>query len=547
MAKRPTARILVIDNDPRVGPDLQGILDPLGYRVQIARGVGHNLLDQAITLAQRFRPHVAIVDVRLLDEYTDDRSGLALLNGLQSARSILYSAYLKPEVTREAHSGAASWVSKGESPQHLLDEVARVARETCRGDLHLDRPRGLSSPRIVEALFGPESDVPVDEVEDVLGRLFPENDEISLEVLGPTVVSPHTVPRGRSVVLKVQADGLEPVVVKLAPSRRIRDEERNYQEHARGRLVGQFYAQLERIVEFWDLGGATYNFLGSSLKALPSFADFYRNERGGLVILRPLAHFFQEVWGRHYAQPLQEKSVPLFEVYGRALRLKERLENFGHQEEKWAFPGLSVSLTNPVPWALRHANDSLIPDSRQAITHGDLHGDNLFVDSEHAWAIDFERTGPGHILRDFIELEVDIVTRLVSFPGHDLSRLYELAVVLAKPSEPVASIRGTSGLLAEPETRKALGVVAGLRRLAYEVTHYQDSREYLWGLLLDTLFVAALAAEGAPQRERALLFGSVLCERLRHWGGEWPPEDWPAAGESQTTGNDPKAPADGQM
>jgi hypothetical protein len=217
------------------------------------------------------------------------------------------------------------------------------------------------------------------------------------------------------------------------------------------------------------------------------------------------------------------------------LRLKERLENFGHQEEKWAFPGLSASLTNPVPWALRHANDSLIPDSRQAITHGDLHGDNLFVDSEHAWAIDFERTGPGHILRDFIELEVDIVTRLVSFPSHDLSRLYELAVVLAKPSEPAASIRGTSGLLAEPETRKALGVVAGLRRLAYEVTDYQDAREYLWGLLLDTLFVAALAAEGAPQRERALLFGSVLCERLRHWGGEWPPGDWPAPGESQTT------------
>lgn len=547
MAKRCTARVLVIDNDPRVGPDLQGILEPLGYDVQVAQGAGQELLDQAMTLAHSFRPHVAIVDVRLLDEYSDDRSGLTLLNGLQSARCILYSAYLKPEVTREAHYGAASWVSKGESPQRLLDEVARAARETCRGDLHLDRPPGLSSQHIVEALFGPESDVPFDEVEDVLGRLFPENDEISLEVLGPTVVSPHTVPRGRSVVLKVQADDLEPVVVKLAPSRRIRDEERNYQEHARGRLVGQFYAQLERIVEFWDLGGATYNFLGSSLKALPSFADFYRNERGSLVILRPLAHFFQEVWSRHYAQPLQEKSMPLFEVYGQALRLKERLENFGHQEEKWAFPGLSVSLTNPVPWALRHANDSLIPDSRQAITHGDLHGDNLFVDYEHAWAIDFERTGPGHVLRDFVELEVDMVTRLVSFPEHGLSHLYQLAVVLAEPSIPATPFRASAQLLAEPETRKALGVIAGLRRLAYEVAPYRDFREYLWGLLLDTLFVATLAAEGAPQRERALLLGAVLCERLRHWGGEWPPGDWPATGESQTTGNDPKVPADGQM
>ena len=44
------------------------------------------------------------------------------------------------------------------------------------------------------------------------------------------------------------------------------------------------------------------------------------------------------------------------------------------------------------------------------MTHGDLHGDNLLVDKEHAWAIDFEHTGSGHILRDFAELEVDILS-----------------------------------------------------------------------------------------------------------------------------------------
>jgi hypothetical protein len=109
--------------------------------------------------------------------------------------------------------------------------------------------------------------------------------------------------------------------------------------------------------------------------------------------------------------------------------------------------------------------------------------------------------------------------------------LYELALVLVEPSEPTAPFRQTKKLLANPETLKALNVIAGLRRLAYEMTRYPDSREYLWGLLLDALFVATLVSEKL-QRERALLLGAVLCGRLRYWGEEWPPQDWPPVGLS---------------
>jgi CheY-like chemotaxis protein len=530
MTTRSTARVLIIDNDPRVGPDLKAILEPAGYHVQVAQGVGQDLVDQATVLAQSFRPHVAIVDVRLLDEYSDDRSGLALLKGLQSARCILYSAYLKPEVTREARYGATSWVSKGESPQRLLDEVARAARETCREDLRLHRPPDLSSQRIMEALFGPDSDVPDDVADDVLGQLFPENEELRFETLGAEVATPRTVPQGRSIVLKVYADDLEPVVAKLAPAKRIRDEERNYQEHVRGRLIGQFYAQLERTAEFWDLGGATYSFLGSSLNTLPSFTDFYRNEKDPQVILRPLAHFFQEVWGKHYAQPLQERSIPLFQAYDQALRLKERLENLRGQEEKLAFPGVPISATNPVSWVLRHADDSLFPEVRHMIIHGNLYGDNLFVDREHAWAIDFEFTGLGPILRDFVSFELDIITRLVPWPEDNFQQLYELTVMLTAPISPAPILEGLPGvpgsILKHPEAAKALMVIAGLRRLAREVTNFRDIREYYWGLLLSVLITAAVTPAQYPQHSRALFLSVVLTERLRQFGQEWPPGNW---------------------
>jgi len=343
--------------------------------------------------------------------------------------------------------------------------------------------------------------------------------------VGGEIASSFSVSRGRSFVFKAWPDDLEPVVVKLAPVEQIQSEAENYSEHIQGHLVGQFYASLERTIGFWDLGGMIYRFMGSSLRELPSFTTFYRKTTEPAIILKPLDHFFAEVWSRHYRSS-QHEDFPLFRVYDQALNLEKRLKRFSNQEKRRSFLGLHASLINPVPWVLRHAEDSLIPGARQAITHGDLHGDNLFTDGEHAWAIDFERAGPGHILRDFAELEVDIVTRLL--PDEvDLSLLYELAFVLAEPLEPTAPFRQTKKLLANPETRKALDVIAGLRKLAYEMTRYPSSQEYLWGLLLDALFVAMLVSEESPQRERALLLGAVLCGRLRHWDEEWPPKDWP--------------------
>jgi len=92
-------RLLVIDNDERIVYYLQTLFSKRGYDVYTAQGVGGAALRQhAIELAQAVRPHVAIVDLRLDDEYTDDPTGLLLLPQLASARCILYSAYLAPTV-----------------------------------------------------------------------------------------------------------------------------------------------------------------------------------------------------------------------------------------------------------------------------------------------------------------------------------------------------------------------------------------------------------------------------------------------------------------
>jgi len=247
--------------------------------------------------------------------------------------------------------------------------------------------------------------------------------------------------------------------------------------------------------------------------------------------LRPVAHFFKEMWSKHYRQPLPDRHISLFQAYDEALCLKEQLTEFSNQENRSASADLLGSLPDSVAWVLRHADDSLIPGAQQTIIHGNLHGDNLFVDGEHALAIDFERTGPGPILRDFVSLEVDILTRLARLPEGDFRVLYELAVMLTTPTSPVPVLGGLSGvpkaILDNREAAKALMVVTGVRRLAHDVTRFCDIREYYWGLLLSALFVAVTAPESAIQCSRALFLAAVVADRLQRFAEEWPPKDWP--------------------
>jgi hypothetical protein len=211
------------------------------------------------------------------------------------------------------------------------------------------------------------------------------------------------------------------------------------------------------------------------------------------------------------------------------------LKLFPVQEKTLTFPGLPGMYINPAAWILSHQADSYFPSASQATIHGDLHGDNLFIDQDHAWAIDFERSGPSHILRDFVELEQNIVTRLMVLPENDLHLFYQVVLSLTKPVLPRETILIHREFKKDAEITKALEVINALRSLAQSVTQYQDMHEYYWGLLLDAAFSLMLAETYSPRWWRALLFSSLLCTRLKDWGRTWPPRGLPTSYDRQAT------------
>lgn len=523
-------RILVIDDEERVREDLCAIFEPLGYEVQVAMGSGPILLSDAKDLAGKFRPHVAIVDMRLLlNEDPNDRSGMELIETLDPTHCILYSAYITHEISRKlAEFKTAGWIGKEEPPSQLVDLVKKVVRESSaeQKGFRIDK-NSVDFDKESRALLGGDEEIPPRLIQDVLSQVFPGDSGIKVETIPGAVKTPMSVNRGRSLILKVKRGGMsEPFVVKLSKDENISREYKNYKENIEGNLKGGFYAHL--IGEprtFWDMGAVVYTFIGSSDPNI-TFSAYYQQEDDSAKILLPLQTFFGEVWYGLYSGETGEIKTSLYSSYDRFLKLEERLASFPDQSENRAYGGINPVLPNPVTWVRKHKEDSSTLSARWAVTHGDLHGDNLFVDGIHAWAIDFERSGKGHILRDFAELEVDILTRLAwEKDTKDLGEFFSLLVSLTDPHHFKEARYPIDGFM-KKEFRKAFNVVLGIRSLAKDLTKFGDAREYIWSLLFDAVFVSAYNGEQSPQHDRSLLYASLLCTCLQNWGHKWPPVEW---------------------
>jgi CheY-like chemotaxis protein len=521
-------RVLVVDDDPRVQKDMIQFLEEEGYTVRAPEAAGQVLVEKAKEVARSFRPHVALVDISL-DGSQTNRSGITLVEELKSAWCILYSSKLSWDITREIQRRypKVTWVDKDEKVPILLDLVHERAREASASErkLLITKADGWSEMTL-KSLLGNDTSAPATLVDDILAQLFPGSHKLVLESLDQSVVTLQSVSRGRSVVMKILHDGrVEPYFVKIAPADAIEREAENYKEHIDQNLFGSFHAILMGSVVFWDLGGVQYNFLDNGGNNLISFGDHYKRQSDVQEIIRPLRHFYQVTWSRLYEQGAPAKEE-LGDYYKRVFKLAERLQTSETQDERIMIPGIPVPLLNPVQWLSKHMYGSSGLSYRTAVTHGDLHGDNLFVDGEHAWVIDFERSCPGHILRDFIEMEVDLFTRLG--PGNSGSEIYsELMLAGLLLTSRLSPILETDlyRQITHPEIKKALDVIQENRKICVEMLRPSEFREYLWGLLFDLVYLLKLIEPNTPQYDRTLLLGGIICERLKRGTREWPEEN----------------------
>lgn len=210
---------------------------------------------------------------------------------------------------------------------------------------------------------------------------------------------------------------------------------------------------------------------------------------------------------------------------------RKRLEEYRNQLETNDNDVVQQSpVDDPVAWLIKHvdlANNGYSDESKlegtwQAVTHGDLRSGTLYVapnnkddsDSKILCIGEYKRMGPGPILQDFVELEVDILLWLTPAGNDDIQSVRQLMTIMTKTGEIQDAINVNSdhaGIV------KTASVVTSLRRLAQDMTSESDIRQYLWGLLFNAVYVALLLrkrGEHAPIRKRAVLLAGLICQRL---------------------------------
>lgn len=526
-------RVLIVDNDPVSQTTYQTLMLFWDYEPILANGTGTALLEDAKKKAKEMRCSIALIDLRLIDDYdNNDMSGLQLAEEMADRlRPIILSGYPNFDALRKMlKKHVVEFVSKTDSRdliRETLDEVA--ARVTAsKRKLVFEDPEVLQN--IASSPLGEKTDGYHDQIADVFAQLFPKAKKLRFEKMEirPASSNISTVPRPNSIVMKVYEDNFEPVIVKLARAPKIQHEVDNYNQYINRRMTGYFFARLEQSAVLWDIGGAAYSFVGEF--DVKPFSRFYE-ERSPLEIQECLASFFNRIWARHYEQAREVENVSLFKMYSQVWDNwygKQKNEFFasGHPgidagEGKFKFP-------EPVQWfkekIAESSNDlSYVPKTRVAITHGDLHGDNLLVDTQkNVWVIDFERCGEGHVLQDFIELEADIFNRLEEH-NDNWEAYFKMCHTVLKQTT-IEAFEPAEMTSEDPRIEKALHTISTLRELANKHAKITDVREYLYGLLFNMMFRSAMIYKFFPnKKQQSLLLAGLICDRLDHWDEPWSP------------------------
>lgn len=538
-------RVLVIDNDAGVRKTIREVLEIKGLEVFVAQGSGQALLQAARQMLVESRCHLALLDLRLLnDNDQNDWSGFELATEIAKqypwVNTIFLTGYGSFELARKALAdGIAVDVARKESGiaelVKIIDQV--LAKIKCRWNLDLEQSNVDWNEMLAPLAPQPMTkEVAESEILELLGKLFPDAETLHTKKLGDYSSAP-SVAHGHSILMRVAARQggrwLEEVAVKIGEHKAIQREISNYDAFVHNQIGDYRYTFRQASAYTWHLAGIVYALIGAEIDNTQTLKEYYWNKEkeasGDLDAV--FQNLFGRLFRRWYAEP-RIVHVNLSQEYSNALGLdKERLHRLKgwEQEEQLRFPGLARALPNPLQWINKHARNSDIETS-QHIVHGDLHSRNVFVGpNQDVWLIDFERTGPGHCLRDYIELETDIKFTLMPFAVSEpkLFYLFETALLgQTRDDLKSSSVAVPSPIKANPEATRAFTAITHLRQMASERIRYSDLRDYFWGLLYQTIFVATLSNLSDAARSQAKLSAALICERLGdglHLHDPWPP------------------------
>lgn len=263
-----------------------------------------------------------------------------------------------------------------------------------------------------------------------------------------------------------------PHVVKIGPQELIGRERTAFE-----RIEAVLGNNAPRIADFADLaerGAIKYRYASMGGGFSTTFQKRYMAGLDRAAVERILRRVFVEQLGKLYAAGEREK-CDLLEHYGFSTRwagsVRRKVESLTGAPAEG--PTLSLPEGHTFPNLCRFYEEELaeLPRERAsaaylAYLHGDLNGANIVIDAQdNVWLIDFFHAHRGHILKDLIKLENDLLYIFTPLESRDdleealrLSEFLFRVEDLARPFPPAEAVG-----LSRPALVRCFETVALLR------------------------------------------------------------------------------------
>ncbi len=518
------ARILLLEDEPDWVNTLTHLLEGSGAVVFSAPtpSAAESILDQRYI-------NVALVDVSMQLGDPRNSEGMAFLETIHNkglreiVQPIIVSGY--PDVARMRRAfhdyHVVDFLEKAPFRPDLVREAVREAlrRIDLCGPLEVEIEGNRSLSDLLQQFHWSErEDLGELEVEfrDMLRRLFPGADHLFI----------HPMQAGQSGagVLEVEPtypDGVGAAcIVKFGKKDKIQRESSNYEEFVKNFAGAQSSTQLSAVCQR-RMGAIRYQLVGTAMDRVTDFGDYYAQHTVPEItegLLNNLLHVTCGLWYDNRKQ--HRRRTDLISLYSEALSIEwdkveaaiAAVEGKRIRNGQIEFIGLSGIYTEPLAW-IKSKEHQYYVNAWHSTTHGDLNQHNILVAEDgQCWLIDFYRTGPGHILRDVVELEATIKLSLTPLPDLEVYHQLERALLLATDSDKVALPDPSDPLY------KVLAVIVYLRRFAESLSgRNRDLREYNVALLMQALKMLSLDFLRADH-EKILLSAAMLCSWLENGG-----------------------------
>ena len=292
-------------------------------------------------------------------------------------------------------------------------------------------------------------------------------------------------------------------------------------------VLGNSAPRITDFIDYKERGGIKYRYASMGKGKSTTFQKLFDSDIPLNKVEKFLDIVFKDQLGKFYNARTYEKSN-LLEYYGndpkRADRLKPRIERVLGKPANDTILTLPTGQEFPNPYIFtRDDLEKLMKLNHRSsffsYVHGDLNGANIMIDpQENVWLIDFFHTHKGHVLRDLIKLENDLLyiyTPLETVEDMDEAILLseELFGIrdLAQPLRPVEETKLTKPrFIRTYETLKIL-------RSYYPplIEHDRDSLQLIIGQLRYSLHTLLFFESNIIQKRWALYNSGHFCRLIK--------------------------------